>query len=74
MTDLSQHLASDQDPSPESCPTCLHPLSTHDRIGLRWCAATRLGVGQRECVCSVAADGRTSGASWAQIRQGSAAR
>ena len=75
MTDLSQHLESDQDPTPESCPTCQHPLSAHDRIGLRWCAATRLGVGQRDCICSVAAEGQTRpGASWAQIRQGSASR
>jgi hypothetical protein len=75
MTDLSQHLGTDQDSTPELCPSCQHPMSAHDRIGLRWCAATRLGVGQRDCVCSVAAGSQTSaGASWAQIRHGSAAR
>ena len=34
------------------CPTCQHPLSSHDATGLRWCAATKLGVGRRECICS----------------------
>ena len=34
------------------CPTCQHPLVSHDAIGLRWCAATQLGVGHRECICS----------------------
>ena len=75
MTDLSLHPQTDQDPTLELCPTCQHPLSAHDRIGLRWCAATQLGVGQRDCVCSAAAGGQTgAGASWAQIRHGSAAR
>jgi len=75
MTDLSLHPQTDQDPTLELCPTCQHPLPEHDRIGLRWCAATQLGVGQRDCVCSAAAGSETTtGASWAQIRQGSAAR
>ena len=75
MTDLSLHSQTDQDPSLELCPTCQHPMSAHDRIGLRWCAATKLGVGQRDCVCSAAAGSQTTGgASWAQIRHGSAAR
>ena len=34
------------------CPTCQHPLTAHDAIGLRWCAATKLGVGTRGCICS----------------------
>jgi hypothetical protein len=34
------------------CPTCKHPLAAHDAIGVRWCAATTLGVGNRECICS----------------------
>jgi hypothetical protein len=34
------------------CPTCNHPLVSHDAIGTRWCAATRLGIGHRECICS----------------------
>jgi hypothetical protein len=34
------------------CPTCTHPLIAHDAIGTRWCAATRLGIGHRECICS----------------------
>ena len=74
MTELSLHAHTDQDPVPETCPTCQHPLSVHDRIGLRWCAATKLGVGQRDCVCPASAGQAAGGASWAQIRQGSAAR
>ncbi|HZA72983.1 MAG TPA: RGCVC family protein [Propionibacteriaceae bacterium] len=34
------------------CPTCQHPLAAHDVIGVRWCAATKLGIGSRECICS----------------------
>jgi len=34
------------------CQTCGHPLSMHDAIGVRWCAATTLGVGHRACMCS----------------------
>ena len=75
MTEISLHPDTDQVPTEELCPTCRHPTSAHDRIGLRWCAATQLGVGQRNCVCSVPASSEAPvGASWAQIRQGSAAR
>ena len=35
-----------------SCETCGHPLRFHDTTGLRWCAATRLGIGTRKCICS----------------------
>ena len=34
------------------CPICKHPLVTHDAISARWCAATKLGIGRRECICS----------------------
>jgi hypothetical protein len=72
MTDPSH---TDQDPTRDRCPTCEHPFSAHDRVGARWCAATQLGVGQRECLCSVAAGTPSrTGASWAQIRIGSASR
>ena len=75
MTDLSSSSHTDQDPPLDLCPICQHPLSAHDRIGVRWCAATQLGVGQRECMCSVVVGSSSStGASWAQIRQGAAAR
>jgi hypothetical protein len=34
------------------CQTCKHPLVSHDAISTRWCAATKLGIGHRECICS----------------------
>ena len=34
------------------CPTGKHPLASHDPISTRWCAATELGVGRRDCICS----------------------
>jgi hypothetical protein len=34
------------------CPTCRHPLVSHDAISTRWCAATTLGIGRRDCICS----------------------
>jgi hypothetical protein len=34
------------------CRTCGHPLSMHDAIGVRWCAATNLGGSPRACICS----------------------
>ena len=33
------------------CPTCNHPLVSHDAISTRWCAATKLGIGRRDCIC-----------------------
>lgn len=36
----------------EVCPTCQHPLVLHDALSSRWCAATRIGVGDRTCICS----------------------
>jgi len=35
--------------APDLCRTCGHPLSAHDAISLRWCAA---GVDNRACICS----------------------
>ena len=35
------------------CPTCEHRLGSHDAISARWCAATKLGIGRRECICPV---------------------
>ena len=35
----------------ELCQTCGHSLSMHDAVGLRWCAATTVGVGHRACIC-----------------------
>jgi hypothetical protein len=37
---------------PDLCRTCGHPLSAHDAISLRWCAASELGVEYRVCICS----------------------
>jgi hypothetical protein len=34
------------------CRTCGHPLSAHDAISLRWCAASELGAQNRACICS----------------------
>lgn len=42
-------------PAVDRCQTCDHPLVSHDALGLRWCMATRLGVGSRDCLCSGAA-------------------
>lgn len=36
------------------CGSCPHPLAAHDRIGLRFCRATRAGDIDRGCVCRVA--------------------
>ena len=75
MSDLSIKSSTDQVPTQALCTTCEHPLSFHDRVGIRWCAATQPGVGQRDCVCmTTAGSGSSTGASWAQIRQGSATR
>jgi hypothetical protein len=75
MTDLSSKPFTDQNPTLDLCLTCLHPLVAHDRVGLRWCAATQQGVGQRDCICAGGAGGHSSSAaSWAQIRHDSATR
>jgi hypothetical protein len=33
------------------CDVCLHPMSDHDAIGLRFCRATLAGAIPRGCVC-----------------------
>jgi hypothetical protein len=38
--------------APDLCRTCGHPLSAHDAISLRWCAASEHGVENRACICS----------------------
>ena len=37
--------------STTACPACPHDESAHDRIGLRYCAATSAGALERGCVC-----------------------
>ena len=39
-------------PEAPGCPACPHPLSAHDRIGVRFCLATAAGSTGRGCVCS----------------------
>ena len=39
-------------PDADICRTCRHPLSAHDAISLRWCAASELGVENRACICT----------------------
>ena len=39
-------------PEAPGCPACAHPMSAHDRIGVRFCLATTAGGTDRGCVCS----------------------
>ncbi|QXG76359.1 RGCVC family protein [Modestobacter sp. L9-4] len=39
-------------PEAPGCPACAHPMSAHDRIGVRFCLATTAGGTRRGCVCS----------------------
>ncbi|MGH3850988.1 MAG: RGCVC family protein, partial [Pseudonocardiaceae bacterium] len=34
-----------------TCTVCPHPWDAHDRIGVRYCAATVAGALSRGCVC-----------------------
>lgn len=52
MSDLRLDLPTDAGPAPDLCQTCQHPMVSHDLISSRWCAATRLGTGDRDCICS----------------------
>ena len=52
MTSASPTLVDIDVAAADLCPSCKHPLVSHDAIGARWCAATKLGVGHRECICS----------------------
>jgi hypothetical protein len=51
MNSASPALVDIDDAVEDACPTCKHPLVSHDAISARWCA-TKLGIGRRECVCS----------------------
>jgi hypothetical protein len=36
-----------------TCAACVHPWAEHDRIAVRFCAATTAEQHDRGCVCSV---------------------
>lgn len=46
ISDLVEPAADDQ------CPSCPHPLSTHDVIARRFCTATAAGGFSRGCTCT----------------------
>jgi hypothetical protein len=52
MNSASPALVDIDEAAEDLCPTCEHPLVLHDAISTRWCAATMLGIGRRECLCS----------------------
>ena len=52
MNSASPALVDIDEAAADPCPTCKHPLVLHDAISARWCAATKLGIGRRECICS----------------------
>ena len=52
MNSASPALVDIDEAAEDLCPTCKHPLVLHDAISARWCAATKLGIGRRECICS----------------------
>jgi hypothetical protein len=59
MNSASPALVDIDDAAADPCATCKHPLVSHDAISARWCVATKLGIGHRECLCSgVVASGR----------------
>ena len=51
MTSASSTLIDIDVAAADLCPTCKHPLVSHDAISARWCAATKLGIGRRDCIC-----------------------
>jgi hypothetical protein len=51
MNSASPTLADIDVAAPDLCRTCEHPLVSHDAISARWCAATKLGIGHRDCIC-----------------------
>ena len=52
LTTLPTTPAVDALPGADLCPACGHLLTAHDTISSRWCAATSLGIGDRDCLCS----------------------
>lgn len=52
MTSSPSPLVRDPGSGGDLCLTCGHPLSMHDSIGVRWCAATTLRRSHRACICS----------------------
>jgi hypothetical protein len=52
MNSASPALVDIDEAAEDLCPTCKHPLVSHDVISARWCAATELGIGRRDCICS----------------------
>jgi hypothetical protein len=52
MNSASPALIGNDIAAADLCPTCKHSLLLHDAISTRWCAATKLGIGRRDCICS----------------------
>jgi hypothetical protein len=50
-TELQQATSETDDQAGRTCAVCPHPWDAHDRIGLRYCAATAAGALSRGCVC-----------------------
>ncbi|WP_369255183.1 RGCVC family protein [Geodermatophilus amargosae] len=54
---LDRHALDERTPhadAPPGCDACPHPVSAHDRIGLRFCRATLDSALARGCVCPAA--------------------
>ena len=52
MDNVTSPLVHESSSAIDRCDTCGHPVSMHDLISTRWCAATTRGVGVRACICS----------------------
>jgi hypothetical protein len=52
MNSVHSVLAIEDRSAQHVCQTCAHRLALHDAVSLRWCAATKLGIGTRACICA----------------------
>jgi hypothetical protein len=48
---VSEVAVADEDRAVGLCETCPHPWSSHDRISIRFCTATKVSGDSRRCVC-----------------------
>ncbi len=50
MTTAGRHTAKTT-PTADSCGSCPHPLTEHDALGTRFCAASATSSLSRGCIC-----------------------
>jgi hypothetical protein len=51
-SDVSSTTTTEKSPTEQQCLACGHPMTRHDALGRRFCAATVTSSLERGCICA----------------------